>query len=61
MRELKEEMATLSRQEEEHKKRKMDAVSINCLAFQLLRAGDPNRNSPSSIIPWVSRPVTRVY
>ena len=48
MRELKEEMATLSRQEEEHKKRKMDAVSIICLAFQLSRAGDPNRNSPSS-------------
>ena len=34
MRELKEEMASLSRQEEEHKKRKIDAVSILCLAFQ---------------------------
>lgn len=32
MRELKEEMASLSRQEEEHKKRKTDAVSIFCLA-----------------------------
>ena len=38
MRELKEEMASLSRQEEEHKKRKIDAVSIFCLAFQLSSA-----------------------
>lgn len=58
MRELKEEMASLSRQEEEHKKRKTDAVSIICMAFQLSRASDPNRNSPSSIIALVSRPVT---
>ena len=28
MRELKEEMNSLSRQEEEHKKRKLDAVSL---------------------------------
>ena len=38
MRELKEEMASLSRQEEEHKKKKTDAVSIICLAFQFSRA-----------------------
>jgi len=38
MRELKEEMASLSRQEEEHKKRKTDAVSISYLAFQFSRA-----------------------
>ena len=31
MRELKEEMAALSRQEDEHKKRKLDSVSIGCL------------------------------
>ena len=31
MRELKEEMAALSRQEDEHKKRKLDSVSISCL------------------------------
>lgn len=31
MRELKEEMTALSRQEDEHKKRKLDSVSIGCL------------------------------
>lgn len=29
MRELKEEMAALSRQEEEHKKRKIESVSVD--------------------------------
>ena len=35
MREIKEEMASISRQEEEHKKRKIDAVSNCCQASQL--------------------------
>lgn len=33
MRELKEEMAALSRQEEDHKKRKIDSVSNFCLLY----------------------------
>ena len=41
MRELKEEMASVSRQEEEHKKRKTDAVSIFRLLFHFPRALNP--------------------
>jgi len=48
MRELKEEMASLSRQEEEHKKRKTDAVSI-LFSMSVLKV-DTQLYCPSSII-----------